>query len=144
MGKLFNSTKFLGWFEQQGTGLEGLRISVPLFNHEVLMTYAPAIIATVVIEVGFAIYKLVKGKWTALVVRLNALYHLVFTIILCMMLSNSTLFNEAFVELMLRSFGVDPSNYEVTWLSIIWGIAGIMIIFSVMDIVRRFNSSKSK
>ncbi|RFU62208.1 hypothetical protein [Bacillus sp. V59.32b] len=139
---LFNSTKFLGWYEQQGTGLDGLRISVPLFNHDVLMTYAPAIITMVAIEVGFTIYKLVKGKWTTLVVGLNALYHIIFTIILCIMLSNPALFNEAFVELLLSAFDVDPSKYEVTWQSIVWGIAGIMIVFSIMDIVSRFKSSK--
>ncbi|CAH0346667.1 hypothetical protein [Bacillus sp. CECT 9360] len=141
---LFNSTRFLGWYEQQGTGLESLRISVPLFNQGVLMTYAPAIIAMVAIEVGFTIYKLVKGTWTTLVVGLNALYHIAFTIILCFMLSNSALFNEAFVELMLSAFDVDPSKYKVTWQSIIWGTAGIMIIFSIMDIVSRFKSSKRK
>lgn len=135
---LFNSSHFMGRFEQVGPGLAGLKLTTPLFNQDVLMTYAPAIIGMIVLEVGIAIYKLFATKRTILFAILNTLAHIGFTVILCVMLQNSELFNPAFIAGMLESSNVDPQHLQITWDRTIWGIASLMIVFSIWDSVRGF------
>jgi hypothetical protein len=118
-----------GWYRFHN----GTTVSYPLFNQEILMTYLPAIIGVVVIGVGIVIYKLIKAEWTKPLVGLNAAYHLIFAILLCLMLSNPNLFNQESINALFRYTGIDPNH----WLMIIWGIVGLVIVSSIVDVYLR-------
>jgi hypothetical protein len=123
-----------GWYRNNN----GSEVFYSLFNKEELMIYMPAIVGVVVVEIGLAIYKLVKAQWTKMLVVLNGVYHIFVAILLCLMVSNPNLFNQQFIEVFL-DMGVDSSN----WLTIIWGTVGLTIIYSLYDIVKSIQAWRS-
>jgi hypothetical protein len=123
-----------GWYRFHN----GTSVSYPLFNQEILMTYLPAIIGVVVIGVGIVIYKLIKAEWTKPLVGLNAAYHLIFAILLCLMVSNPNLFNQESINVFFRYTEIDPNH----WLMIIWGIVGLAIVSSIVDVYLSLKASR--
>jgi hypothetical protein len=132
---LFNASDLLGWYEQTGKGLAGLKLKAELFNQDVLFSYAPFLILLILIEVGLAIYKFFIGKWTKLLATVNLVYHFFSVGLLCIMLNDSNLFSDAFTAKLFEVFKGDPSGWFVGT------IASIMIIFSIIDIVSGYNKA---
>jgi hypothetical protein len=118
---------YAGWYRVNN----GSSIYYSLFNQEELATYIPAIIGVVVVEIGLAIYKLVAAKWTKVLVGFNGVSHIIFAVLLCVMVSNSNVFNEQFIEVFLH-MEIDSTN----WLTIIWGMVGLTIASSIYDIAK--------
>jgi hypothetical protein len=118
---------YAGWYRQNN----GTSIYYFLFNQEELVTYIPAIIGVVAVEIGLAIYMLVAAKWTKVLVGFNGVSHIIFAVLLCVMVSNPNLFNQQFIEVFLH-MGIDSTN----WLTIIWGTVGLTIASLIYDIVK--------
>jgi len=131
---LLNASDLLGWYEQTGKGLEGLRLETQLFNGDVLLMYAPYLILLILIEVGLAIYKFFIARWTKQLASLNMLYHFFSVGLLLVMLNDSALFNEKFIKIMTTSFKINLS-----WLT--FTIVCFMILASILDIFSGFNKA---
>jgi hypothetical protein len=132
---LFNASDLLGWYEQTGNGLKGLKLETQLFNQDELLSYAPFLIFLIIIEIGLAIYKFFIGKWTKVLAIVNMVYHFFSIGLLCIMLTDSKLFNEAFTLKLFEAFKDVPAGW------FIGTIASTMIIFSIIDIVSGFNKA---
>lgn len=111
----------------------------PLFNQDVLMGYAPLIIAVAVLSIGLAIYKLIKEEWTNFLVGVNIVDHLLFIALLCLMVSNPNLFNPQFVDFLSQSVGIHPDD----WLKIVWGTVGLTFLSPIWDIVESWKASQA-
>ncbi|ANC76494.1 hypothetical protein ABE65_006650 [Fictibacillus phosphorivorans] len=132
---LFNSSEMIGWYEQTGKGLEGLTLKAPLFNEEVLFSYAPFIVLLIFIEVSLAIYKFFIGRWTILLASLNLIYHLISVGLFCFMLTDETLYNKLFVE----KLNITVPDIPAFWF--ISTIATIIAVCSIIDIISGFNKA---
>ncbi|MBH0155469.1 hypothetical protein IHV10_03765 [Fictibacillus sp. 5RED26] len=132
---LFKSAEMIGWYEQSGKGLEGLTLKAPLFNEEVLFTYAPFIVLLILIEVGLAIYKFFIGRWTNLLASLNLIYHFISVGLLCFMLTDETLYNKSFTQKLYDTVPDVPAFWFVST------IAALMVVFSIIDIITGFNKA---
>ncbi|MED1863011.1 hypothetical protein P4V41_06050 [Fictibacillus nanhaiensis] len=129
---LFNASEMFGWYEQTGKGLEGLKLKAPLFNDDVLFSYAPFIVLLILIEVGMAFYKFFIGRWTNLLASLNLIYHFFSVGLLCFMLTDKTLYNVAFTD----KFNNTVPNVPTFWL--VSTIATVVAVFSIIDIISGF------
>ena len=85
----------VGIYENSGNGLVFI---TPIFNQSVLLSFLPAILLIVGLEVLFSLYKLYEGKWTLKMGWFNAAFQLISTIVFIMILNTSNLFNSDFVE----------------------------------------------
>ncbi|MBN3554822.1 hypothetical protein JYA63_11135 [Fictibacillus nanhaiensis] len=132
---LFNSSEMIGWYEQSGKGLEGLTLKAPLFNEEVLFSYAPFIVLLILIEVGLAIYKFFIGRWTYLLASLNLIYHFISVGLFCFMLTDETLYNKLFLEKLYITVPNVPAFWFVST------IATIVAVFSIIEIISGFNKA---
>ncbi|MCM3719292.1 HAAS signaling domain-containing protein [Fictibacillus phosphorivorans] len=135
---LFNASNLIGWYEQTGEGLKGLKLEAPLFNQDVLYSYAPFLILLIAIEIGLAIYKFFIGKWTKALAVINMVYHFFSLGLLCVMLTDSTLFNKAFTLKLFEAFKDVPAGW---WIGT---IISTMVIFSIIDIISGFNKAAAK
>lgn len=132
---LFNSSEMIGWYEASGKGLEGLTLKAPLFNEEVLFSYAPFIVLLILIEVGLAIYKFFIGRWTYLLASLNVIYHFISVGLLCFMLTDQTLYNQSFTEKLYDTVPDVPAFWFIST------IAAVIAVFSIIDIISGFNKA---
>jgi hypothetical protein len=132
---LFNASDLLGWYEQTGSGLKGIKLEAQLFNQDVLFSYAPFLILLIITEIGLAIYKFFIGKWTKSLAIVNMVYHFFSVGLLCIMLTDSDLFNEGFTLKLFEAFKGVPAGW------FIGTIASTMVIFSIIDIVSGFNKA---
>lgn len=57
----FYANHLVGIYEGGG---DGLNFVTPAFNQDVLLRYWPIVIAVIALEIGLALYKLLKGQWT--------------------------------------------------------------------------------
>jgi hypothetical protein len=137
-----NASNLLGWYTQQGTGLEDLKLAAPLFQADVLKVYLPGIAAIFALEMFIAIYKLYTGRWNKGLAWINTLSNLVFISFYCIMLLNPELFNNDFISLTMNSFGVQPENHDEVWSNWIWASAAIVILISIVDMAKGFRNSR--
>ena len=57
----FYANHLLGIYKDGG---EGLEFVMPALNQDVLLHYWPIVIVVIALEIGLALYKLLKGQWT--------------------------------------------------------------------------------
>lgn len=128
---LLSAGRYIGFHRSSNES----NIFYPLFNQDVLINYAPMIIAVTVLSIGLAIYKLVKEEWTNLLVGLNVVDHIFFIVLLCFMVSNPNLFNPQFIA----SVGLHPD----AWLKIVWITVGLTILTHIWEAVNSWKASQA-
>jgi hypothetical protein len=118
----FYADHLVGVYEGGG---EGLRFVIPALDQGVLMGYWPIVVAVIAFEVGFALYKLVKGQWTKQMALFNAVFELLSTIVFIVILINPALFNQDFLVYMSDLFSTTAKQIET------WIFSGAIIAFVV-------------
>lgn len=88
-----------------------LEFVTPAFQQDVLIHYWPFIVLMVGLEVAFALYKLIQGRWTGNMAKLNIVIQVVATIVLIVILTNPNIFNENFLSFMADTFSVTPTQF---------------------------------
>lgn len=73
-------------------------IITPLFNLERLEVYLPVILIMAVFQLAFSIWKYIKGWWTLPLATVNAVYNVALVIVVIVMLTDITLFNPEFSQ----------------------------------------------
>lgn len=130
----FNADQLLGVYDGSGAGLEFV---MPALNQEVLLTYWPFVVAVIVLEIGFALYKLIIGKWTGKMAASNTALELISTIVFVVILSNPNLLQPDFITYMGELFNTTATQIKT------WFIGGIIIILilsaamSIYDSIRK-------
>lgn len=67
----FNANHLLGIYTSHNKG--GLKFIMPIFNQEVLLSFAPIVLCCIVLSVALTLWKWRSGQWTLLIAVANAL-----------------------------------------------------------------------
>ncbi|KOS61137.1 hypothetical protein FJQ98_26055 [Lysinibacillus agricola] len=67
----FNANHLLGIYTSHNKG--GLKFVMPIFNQDVLLSFAPIILICIVLSVALTLWKWKAGQWTMLIAVANAL-----------------------------------------------------------------------
>jgi len=111
----------------------GLELIIPALNQDVLLTYWPMVLVVIVIEIGFAIYQLIIGKWTMKMASFNTVIQLISTSLFIVIISHPNLVRQELLTYMSNLFDVTTTQFE-TWL-----IGGVIIIFIVSVAINIFD-----
>ncbi len=126
----FYANHLLGVYEGGGNGL---KFVIPAFNQDILLHYWPIVIVVIALEIGLALYKLLKGQWTKKMAIFNTIVELFATVVFIVLLSNPNLMNEEFISYMSHLFTTSTKQFEI------WIVGGVIIIFVVYAAISIFD-----
>ncbi|MER2007700.1 MAG: hypothetical protein ABS939_09635 [Psychrobacillus sp.] len=132
----FYANKLVGVYEGEGGRLEFM---IPALNEEVLQKFLPIVVIIIGLEIGFALYKLLKQQWTKKMAIFNTIFEIAVTIIFIIILVNPNLMNEAFVIYMGDIFEITKSQFTM-W--IVNGAIGIFIISAAITVYDGFKKAR--
>lgn len=136
----WNAEHLVGIYRStEGTGLQ---LVMPIFDHQMLLSYWPLVVAFIVLEIGLALYKWNVGQWTKNVAIVNGIIHTMSIITFIIITSNANLYNEATIPYMAKVLEMNiPSLLSVT--EIIWIIIVVSVVIStVMELVDSYKKAK--
>lgn len=133
----FNAASLVGVYEKGNNGLEFV---MPMFNQGVLLSYWPLVVIVIGLEIAAAAYKWHKGQWTRKMAGFNSVMHGVSSIVFIIVISNSQLFNPAFVTYMTDLFST--TDDVSTW--ILWGAIFTFLLFAVIDSYQGYRKANLK
>jgi hypothetical protein len=118
----FNADHLLGIYQSIEGG--GLKFVQPFFNQEVLLSYWPAVVLLILLEIVLAVYKWRAGQWTVGLAAVNTIIHAIGAGILLVMASNPNLIDPASI-----TYFSDSTDTAATFLDWLWRIivAGVVI-----------------
>lgn len=116
----FYANHLVGVYEGRGAGLEFV---IPALNQEVLLRYWPIVLVVIALEIGLALYKLIKGQWTKKMAIFNTTLELISTIVFIVILSNPNLMHQEFITYMSGLFNTTAIQFKT------WIVGGVIIIF---------------
>ncbi|MFF2753206.1 hypothetical protein ACFVR1_05555 [Psychrobacillus sp. NPDC058041] len=130
----FNAVRLLGVYEY----IHGkLQMILPSFNQEVLQSYWFIVIVAIGVEVSLVCYKFIAGQWTMRVAIFNLVRHVISSIVLIVLLSNSSLINPDFIAYLEGLFNTsfDMRN------SFTIGLIILFIVFAIIDVIKGFRKA---
>ncbi|WP_369899538.1 hypothetical protein [Bacillus manliponensis] len=104
---------------------DGLEFVIPALNQDVLLRYWPIVIVVIALEIGLALYKLIKGQWTKKMAIFNTSFEIIATVVFIVILSNPNLINQKFIMYMSELFTTTAKQFET------WFVGGVIIIFII-------------
>lgn len=126
----FYANQIVGIYEGGGDGLEFV---IPALNQDVLLRYWPIVIVVIALEIGLALYKLLKGQWTKKMASLNTTVELFATVVFIVIVSNPNLMNQEFITYMSKLFTTTTRQFEI------WIVGGSIIIFILFAAISIFD-----
>ncbi|MGM0904527.1 MAG: HAAS signaling domain-containing protein [Bacillota bacterium] len=118
-------------------GRQELNFVTPAVNQDVLIQYWPIVLVMVALEVGLAIYKLVKKQWTKGLAIYNTVLQFISSAVFLLIVTNPNLFKYEFIVYLTHLFSVTEMQVET------WIIASAIFFFvlsagiSVVDGIRK-------
>ncbi len=82
-------------------------------NQDVLLRSWAIIIVVIALEIGLALYKLLKGQWTKKMASFNTILELFVTVVFIVILSNPNLINQEFIKYMSKLFSTTTKQFEI-------------------------------
>ena len=137
----FKASDILGIYEKSGPEDQLLFVE-PLFNQEVLLSYWPLVCALIAFDIALVLYKWLAGRWTEKMAVLNAVYHTSYLVVAFIILSQTEIFNDGFLEYMSGLFMMGTADFMGIWDKVIYGILMVIIITTVLDIVAGLRKGK--
>ncbi|MGM9924192.1 MAG: HAAS signaling domain-containing protein [Bacillus sp. (in: firmicutes)] len=132
----FYANQLVGVYEGGGGRLEFV---MPALNQEVLFHYWPIVLIVIALEVGAALYKLIKGQWTKKMAALNTVHELAATIGFIVIVSNPDVMNPEFLAYMGDLFNTTAMQFE-TW--IVGGSITIFILAAAFNVFDGFRKAR--
>ena len=126
----FYANHLVGIYEGGG---DGLKFVIPALNQDVLLRYWPIVIVVITLEIGLALYKLLKGQWTKKMASFNATLELFATVVFIVIVSNPNLMNQEFITYMSKLFTISTKQFEI------WIVSGVIIIFILSAAISIFD-----
>jgi len=126
----FYANHLVGIYEGGG---DGLKFVIPALNQDVLLRYWPIVIVVIALEIGLALYKLLKGQWTKKMASFNATLELFATVVFIVIVSNPNLMNQEFITYMSKLFTISTKQFEI------WIVSGVIIIFILSAAISIFD-----
>ncbi|MFD1177594.1 hypothetical protein ACFQ3W_14970 [Paenibacillus puldeungensis] len=135
----FNADRLLGIYENGGAGL---KLTAPVFNQDVLLSYWPSIVLILALGVALGVYKWIVGKWNFPIAVLNAATHGVTLVLLAEMISHPQLFSPVFLRKMEDIFGLTSlSDGSLSSYSFFWVVVIAFLIGAVVDAYQGFRKA---
>lgn len=116
---------------------------LPFLNEEALRFFLPAVIALAALEVGFGIYKWVKGFWTVPMAMWNLVFNLFWVIGTVLFLTHPQLFSVTAVEQLALFTGMTLSEAANLMDWAVWTMVVTFIVVAVLDTVDGFKKTKN-
>jgi len=129
----FNADRLIGIYEDSGTGLEFV---IPAFNQEILLSYWPLVLVVIVLEIGLALYKFIKSKWTMKMAIYNAILALISTTIFIVIFSNPNLLHQEFLIYLSDLFNIKVLQLKGRL------VGGIIFIFVLSEAINIFDGCR--
>lgn len=89
----FNANHLLGIYSSHDRG--GLKFVMPIFNQNVLLSFAPIVLICIALSIALALFKLKAGQWTFLIAVLNAVLQCIGTIVFILMVNRPDFIHSA-------------------------------------------------
>ncbi|WP_071394373.1 HAAS signaling domain-containing protein [Bacillus tuaregi] len=132
----FYADHLVGVYEGGGGRLDFI---MPALNQEVLLSYWPAVLVVIVIEIALYLYKYIKGQWIQKMAVLNTIHEVIATGLFIFILSNSDLLEKDFVSYCANLFSIVPEQFSA-WL--VGGSILMFIVFSIITIYDGFRKAR--
>lgn len=112
--------------------------SMPLLNEEALQFFLPAVVALAALEVGFGIYKWVKGFWTIPMAIWNLVFNLFWIIGTLLFLTHPELFSAEALQQFGNLLGLSGAEAENMKNWAIWSLFVLFLVIATIDTVDGF------
>lgn len=122
-------------------GEDGLRMTTPAFNQEVLMSFWPLVVLIISAEIALAIYKVIKKQWTNKLALFSTIYQIASVVIFIAILTHSNLFSLEFLNQISETFSTTPEFFRN---SLVWGLITIFVFFAGWEIFDVYRKTKIK
>jgi magnesium-transporting ATPase (P-type) len=130
----FNAVRLLGVYEN----IHGkLQMTLPSFNQEVLQSYWFIVLVAIGVEVTLVCYKFIAGQWTMRIAIFNLIRHVISSIVLIVLLGNSSLINPDFIAYLEGMFN---TSFEMRNLFTV-GLIFLFIAFAFIDVIKGFRKA---
>ncbi|WP_342527747.1 hypothetical protein MKY84_03380 [Chryseomicrobium sp. FSL W7-1435] len=116
--------------------------SLPLLNEEALRFFLPAVIALAAVEVGFGIYKWVKGFWTIPMAFWNLVFNLFWIIGTVLFLTHPELFSQEALTQFGELLGQTTAETESLKRWAVWTLLISFIVIATTDVVDGFMKTR--
>jgi len=125
----FYADRLIGVYEGSGSAVN----FVLAINQDVLLSFWPIVLVVVLLELGLALYKMIKGQWTKKTALFNAIFEVIATIVFLVIITNPNFMNQAFSAYMGDLFTISEKQFEG------WLIGSTVIIYLISAAVSIFN-----
>jgi len=136
----FNASHLLGIYTSHNKG--GLKFVMPIFNQDVLLSFAPIVLCCIVLSVALTLWKLQAGQWTMLIAVTNALLQCTGVIVFILMAIHPDLLHSPAVPYIAAITGTTSAKILIAIDRILFVSIAIAIIANAFDIYSGFKKAK--
>ncbi|KMY33618.1 hypothetical protein ACZ11_00580 [Lysinibacillus xylanilyticus] len=136
----FNANHLLGIYSSHNKG--GLKFVMPIFNQDVLLTFAPIVLCCIVLSVALTLWKLKAGQWTMFIAVTNALLQCTGVIVFILMAIHPDLIHSPAVPYIAAIIGTTSAKVLFAIDRILFISIAIAIIANAFDIYNGFKKAR--
>ena len=114
------ANQLVGIYEGGGGGLDFV---TPAFQPDVLHSYWPLVLAVIIMEIGLALYKMIKRQWTGKIAIFNAILQLAASISFIIIIANPDIMTLSFLTYLGNQFETTVGQMRT------WIVSGSIAIF---------------
>lgn len=136
----FNANHLLGIYTSHNKG--GLKFVMPIFNQDVLLSFAPIVLCCIILSVALTLWKLKAGQWTMLIAVTNALLQCTGVIVFILMAIHPDLIHSPAVPYIAAITGTTSAKILFAIDRILFVSIAIAIIANAFDIYNGFKKAR--
>lgn len=136
----FNANHLLGIYTSHNKG--GLKFIMPIFNQDVLLSFAPIVLCCIILSVALTLWKLKAGQWTMLIAVTNALLQCTGVIVFILMAIHPDLIHSPAVPYIAAITGTTSAKILFAIDRILFISIAIAIIANAFDIYNGFKKAR--
>ncbi|MFJ6209684.1 hypothetical protein [Lysinibacillus sp. NPDC092081] len=136
----FNANRLLGIYTSHNKG--GLKFVMPIFNQDVLLSFAPIVLFCIALSVALTLWKLKAGQWTMLIAVGNALLQCTGIIVFILMAIHPDLIHSPAVPYIAAITETTSAKILFAIDRILFVSIAIAIIANAFDIYSGFKKAK--
>jgi len=136
----FNADHLLGIYTSHNKG--GLKFVMPIFNQDVLLSFAPIVLCCIILSVALTLWKLKAGQWTMLIAVTNALLQCTGVIVFILMAIHPDLIHSPAVPYIAAITGTTSAKILFAIDRILFVSIAIAIIANAFDIYNGFKKAR--
>ena len=120
---------------------EGLTLISPIFVNERLKSYIVIIVILAFFQLSVFTWKFISKQWSLPLAIANAVQNMAAGILVSVMASDASLFNQEFISNFARNIKISPSQMSEIWVKGTWIFAAVFIVIIIWDSISGFIKS---